>query len=180
MPGSHFYDFVSDVEFAMNSAGTCKACPLDPDECYQYGFVTSIEGKQNCTCCMLDCDCKGTSHLTVNGKEVLSYPVYESIQKSYQNASSPLTDCSNLLLENEEKCPGAEGHVCIVDISVLGESEVGKLTWKLYNEAEGMVMWQSFYRGYGIYAYDELAIPFVFVLEEDGQQLLKSEHDLVT
>ena len=49
MPGSHFCDFISDEEFAMNSLGTCKACPLDPDKCYQYSFVTSIEGKQNCT-----------------------------------------------------------------------------------------------------------------------------------
>ena len=74
--------------------------------------------------------------MTLNGKEVLGYPVYESIQKSYQNASGPLTDCSKLLVQNEEKCPGAEGHVCIVDISILGELEVGKLPWKLSNEAK--------------------------------------------
>jgi hypothetical protein len=50
-PGSHFCDFASDEEFAINFSGTCKACPSDPDECHRDGFVASLEGKRNCLGC---------------------------------------------------------------------------------------------------------------------------------
>ncbi len=133
MPGSHFFDFASNEDCVMNISGISKAYPLDPDEYYQDGFVTSIKGKK-LRQLLINCWDKGMSHLTVNGKEIPSYLIDDVTQQSYQNESCPLINCSNLLVESEEKCAGAEGHVCIVDISILGELEVGKLPWKLSNE----------------------------------------------
>ncbi len=66
--------------FAMNLLGTCKACPSDPNECYQDGFVISFEGKQNCTGCMLICCKVRTTRLTVNGDEIFSNPIMNAIK----------------------------------------------------------------------------------------------------
>jgi len=115
----------------------------------------------------------------VNGLEIPSYPILGAIRKSYQNVSGPLIDCSNFLLVNDDVCSGAEGKVCIVDYSVLGESEVGKLNWQLSNVAEenGCVALVTF-GAYGWYDFDDLAIPFLIVVNEsDWWYSLKSKHD---
>ena len=65
--------------FAMNLLGMCKACPSDPNECYQDGFVISLEGKQNCAACMLICWEVRITHLTVNGEEIFSNPITNAI-----------------------------------------------------------------------------------------------------
>jgi hypothetical protein len=122
----------------------------------------------------------GKSALTVNGNEIPSSPIDFSIQKSYQNASGPLIDCSNLLLENEDVCPGAEGHVCIVDSSILGESKVAIFEWELSNVAEenGCVAIVEI-GGFGWHDSDTLAIPFILVDVSDRMILLKSEPNAV-
>eukprot|EP00804_Cyclotella_cryptica_P009017 CCRYP_003126-RD/>CCRYP_003126-RD protein AED:0.03 eAED:0.03 QI:237/1/1/1/1/0.75/4/1482/616 len=178
--GSNFCDFASDDDFAMNISGTCKACPLDQDDCYQDGFVTSSEGRRNCADCKLFCSAEGKSLLNVNGNDIPNFPIPVAVQKLYQNVSGPLIDCSNLLLESENVCPGADGHVCIIDYSILGESEVRKPEWQLSNAAEkngcvAIISNDDFIAHY----FDVLEIPFVRVNKEDGKKLLKDEHSSV-
>ncbi|KAL3776736.1 hypothetical protein HJC23_005397 [Cyclotella cryptica] len=179
-PGSHFCDFASDEDFAKNVSGTCIACPLDRNECYQDGFLTSSRGKQNCANCRLVCSEVGQSTLTVNGTEIPSSPIAAAIQKSYQNVSGTLIDCSHLLLENEDECPGAEGRVCIVDPSILRNYQVAELPWELSDAAEkngcvaiiaiDIYFWHDF---------DKLAIPFIIVSKEYAKQWLASDVDAV-
>eukprot|EP00804_Cyclotella_cryptica_P028422 CCRYP_014205-RB/>CCRYP_014205-RB protein AED:0.05 eAED:0.05 QI:64/1/1/1/0.25/0.6/5/1414/604 len=179
-PGSSFCDFASDEDFAMDIPGTCKACPSNQDQCYEEGFVTSSQGKLNCAGCRMYCWEEGASILTVNGNKTPSSLVTRTIQKPFHNVSGPLKDCSNLLLASEDVCPGAEGHVCIVDYGILGESEVGKLEWQLSHVAEknGCVTLITI-EGYEWLYYDKLMIPFLTVNKEDGKQLLTSEHNAV-
>lgn len=114
MPGSHFCD-----------AGICKTCPVDLEQCYEDGFVTSTQGKLDCHHCRMQChSLMEKATVTINGQEIQVIAGEEVIQKSLQNVSGPLIDCSNLLLINEFDCPGAKDHLCLIDISTDdGESD---------------------------------------------------------
>eukprot|EP00804_Cyclotella_cryptica_P010052 CCRYP_020493-RB/>CCRYP_020493-RB protein AED:0.05 eAED:0.05 QI:45/1/1/1/0.75/0.8/5/445/885 len=179
-PGSHFCDFASDEDFAKNISGTCIACPLDRNECYQDGFLTSSRGKQNCADCRLNCSEVGQSMLIVNGTEIPSSPILGAIQKSYQNVSGPLIDCSHLLRDNDDNCPGAEGHICIIDPKILRKYEVAELPWELSSaaEANGCVAIVAIDIYYW-YEYSNLAIPIVIISKEDANQWLTSDYDVV-
>jgi hypothetical protein len=178
--GSSFCDFASDDDVAMNISGTCKTCPFDQDDCYRDGFVTSSEGRRNCADCKLLCQAESKSRLTVNGNEIPNFPIPLAIQKEYQNVSGPLIDCSNLLLDSADVCPGAEGHICIIDYGILEESEVRIPEWQVSNSAEesgclAIISNDDFIAHY----FDELAIPFVRVDKEDGKKLIKNELSVV-
>lgn len=117
-PGAYFCDYNSNDDFDLNIPGICKPCPSDLEECYGDGFVTSTQGKLNCHHCRIQCHSffeKAT--VTINGEEYEVNAGQKAIQKSIQNVSAPLIDCSNLLLVNEFDCPGAKDHMCIFDMS---------------------------------------------------------------
>eukprot|EP00956_Cyclotella_meneghiniana_P027703 scaffold62802_cov22-Cyclotella_meneghiniana.AAC.1 len=69
-PGSHFCDYKSDDDFALNISGTCKACPSELDECYEDGFLTSHRSKLNCHLCsrMWCHNAQGEATVTMNGE----------------------------------------------------------------------------------------------------------------
>ena len=72
-----------------------------------------------------------------SGESFAGYADEYLIQKTSQDVTGPLIECSNLLLEQEVDCPGAKGHVCFFN----GEETQGgainaKPLWDLYQSAK--------------------------------------------
>jgi len=174
-PGTHFCDFSSNEEGAQ---GTCKACPLDIDECYIDGFATSVQGKINCHDCRMDCrNVAGTPTVTINEKEYNAYSADYSIQKSSQDVSGPLIDCSNLLLVNEFECPGAQDHVCLFDTSLINHEDIESRTaWDLYEQSKNNGCIAIVVAGFWFdFDYANMSFPYVQLFENETLQDMLGE-----
>ena len=165
----YFCDYTAETK-----SGTCKSCPFNISTCFQDDFVSSLSSKRECYNCQLACTEVSDASILVDGKELNSTrPISNAIQSSYINASGPLIDCSNLILHDVFTCEGAENHVCLVNDFT---SDV--LFWDLSQKAEknncsAIIMFPSAGSG-GQHSNDELAIPYVFVSNEDEKNLLKN------
>jgi hypothetical protein len=159
--GTHFCDY------AENS-GTCKECPEDINDCSRDGFLTSDFSRIECLGCRLYCKKVADSFVDVGGEKLTNMPIRNTIQPISLSATGTVVDCSNLILNDEDICPGAEGAVCLVQ-----DSSFNALPWVLSQKAEdsGCVAIIKFGRseaqGSG-HANEHLAIPFVDIGNNNG------------
>mmetsp|Transcript_12998 Transcript_12998/g.25311 ORF Transcript_12998/g.25311 Transcript_12998/m.25311 type:complete len:832 (+) Transcript_12998:115-2610(+) len=160
---SHFCDF-SD---AQNDLGVCQKCPKEISDCYGKGFITSEAGRRNCVECEPQCDDVGWSTLIVEEKEIPSDFMHLAIQESYLAASGPITDCSDLVRHSVDKCIGAGGKVCLVDVSTR-HIKYRELSQKAENSGCVAIILNATYNNgrpiaCGSHSYDELGVPFICI-----------------
>ena len=175
-PGSHFCDYSTDEDIARNIPGICKACPHDLSECFEDGFVTSKQSKLNCHYCRMTCyTAVGNATLTIANEDFIVISDESIIQKSSQDVSGPLIDCTDLLLVNKFLCPGAEDHVCFFDASGMSPDESRTLR-DLYQVAKsnGCIAMVVYNTRFGI-DYEMLTIPFVTLSERGNLQGMLEE-----
>ena len=107
---------------------------------------------------------------------VPSQPISLAIQSSEQQVSGALHNCSNLALNSENICSGAEGKICVV-----GFNEQVVWPWKLSNQAEksgciGLIVFINKDDDLPLplpsHSNSELRIPFVYISREDGVKIL--------
>ncbi|KAL7484675.1 hypothetical protein ACHAW6_010307 [Cyclotella cf. meneghiniana] len=172
-PGALFCDYAAnDTEYA---SGTCKRCPTRPDECSQEGFATSVQGQYNCRDCRLYCDGASVSKVWVEGEPISSQPINGAIQASHQTASGAMYDCSKLILDPNNVCPGAEGKICLIDFN-----ETLAIPWQVSKQAErsGCAGILAFIDPYDLPFYhsnSELLIPYTYIPIKEGRKLLKNK-----
>jgi hypothetical protein len=190
-PGELFCDYdPNDLEFTDDAStmfignftnGTCRKCPIDPNLCYDEGFIATREGRQNCKNCVLSCTVVRSSKLSVDGEVIASQPIDHAIQKSHQNASGSLHDCSDLIFDSKSICLGAEGKICLVHF----DTNSSDYDWQVSKQANksGCVGVVAFQDGFdeacdveigscSSNSNSELLIPYVFIKEEKGSNLL--------
>ena len=169
-PGSHFCDYNSDEDVARNNPGICKACPQDLNECFEDGFVSSKQSTVNCHGCIMDCyNAIGEASVTTStrGFKVTSDEML--IQKSSEDISGQLIDCTNLLYANEFICPGAEGRVCLLDGSSIKIDEQSRGLWDIYKAASsnGCIAMIASNMWFNV-DYETLPIPFLTLIENEN------------
>jgi hypothetical protein len=168
-PG-YFCDFST-----KSTSGTCTTCPYNISTCFDEGFASSLSAQRECFNCQLACTDISNSSIQVDNLHYLSsnQPISNAIQASQKNVTGSLMDCSNLILHGVDTCPGAKNHVCLVE-----DFTADTLFWDLSQKAEdngctAIIMLPSGGSG-GQHSNDELAIPYVFVSDEEEKELLKS------
>lgn len=161
----------TDEDIARNIPGICKACPQDLSECFEDGFVTSKQSKLNCHYCRMSCyTAVGNATLSIANEDFIVISDESIIQRSSQDVSGPLIDCTNLLFVNKFVCPGAEDHVCFFDASGMSPDE-SRTLWGLYQAAKSngciaMVVYNTWFN----IDYEMLTIPFVTLIERGNLQ----------
>ncbi|KAL3779349.1 hypothetical protein HJC23_007479 [Cyclotella cryptica] len=177
-PGSSFCDY------SLSDSGSCQECPLDVDECYQEGFVSTELGKKECVKCSLECVSLSASQVASNGKEIPSNAI-DAITSSMLefNVTGSLKDCSGLILDEVDVCEGAAGHICLVE-----DYTFDTLFWQLTDKAEksgclAVIMFAD-YENFpdnepcrARHSYDQLDIPFVCISYDEGTLLMKEHID---
>lgn len=166
----HFCDFSN----SDGNSGICQECPTTMDACYDDGFILSEKGRRDCTKCQQFCYDLGHSEFIVGGKEFESDYIHFAIQDSFQYGSGPIVDCSNLVINGEEKCKGAKGSICYVDDFT---SQV--LYWQLSNKAEAVgcaaivftAPYQDVWLGCGTHGFSDIEIPFICIHPKDGKNI---------
>lgn len=174
-PGQSFCDY------SLSESGSCQACPVDVDQCYQDGFLSTERGRKECVKCDLDCESHPSSDLTAHGQNISS----EAIDAITTNnvdlvGSGALIDCSDLVLQNVDICLGAEGKVCLIHDYTLDT-----LYWQLTDKAErsgctAVVAFGDFlnYPNHEPcslqHSFDHVNIPVVCISYNDGKVLLNS------
>jgi hypothetical protein len=185
-PGSSFCDFTSI------DSGICQECPLDIEQCYQEGYLSTEKEKRECIKCGLECFELSLTMVTANEDEVPSHSI-SFIMANTTNlfGSGLLIDCSDLILAGVETCPGASGRVCLIHDYTLNT-----LYWQLTEKAErsgcsAVILFGDYANlpnnepCVSQHSYDHLGIPFVCVSLHDGKILLnqhesQSESDVLT
>lgn len=174
-PGSSFCDY------SLGNTGSCQACPLDVNQCYQEGYLNTEMEKRECVKCSLDCLSNPVSELIANGKNISSISIASIMADTVNlNGSGALIDCSDLILHDVEICSGATGKVCLVHDYTLDT-----LYWQLTDKAESSgctaIILFGNYRDVPQYepctaqhSFDHIGIPFVCVSYNDGKLLLNN------
>ena len=172
-PGELFCDYSGDTDY---TDGTCKPCPSNPDECFGEGFATSDMGRHNCRDCNLYCYGAAASKFWVDEEALVSQPIDIATQTSNQSASGVLHDCSDLILNPKNICPGAEGKICVIYFK-----QQFAITWQVSDQAEksgcvGIVAFELNNIEVPMsHSFDKLLIPYVYVAKEDGLKLLNEK-----
>ncbi|KAL3801630.1 hypothetical protein HJC23_013135 [Cyclotella cryptica] len=172
-PGALYCDYAADD--SKYTDGTCKRCPTNPDECFEEGFATSVQGQHNCRDCRLFCYGAGVSKVWVEGEPILSQPIDSAIQASHMTASGPIHDCSNLILDPKATCLEAEGKICLIEYT-----EQFAIPWQASNQAElsgcaGVLAFIEPYDGPMANSNSKLMIPYAYIPIEEGRKLLKNK-----
>lgn len=168
-PG-YFCDFSS----ASKTSGTCKECPYNVSTCFDQRVASSLLSRKECYNCQLACKDLSNSSVLVNEAYLSSNtPISNAIQPSHMSASGPLVDCSNLVRNDVDTCPGANNNVCLVE-----DFASNVLFWDLSRKAEdngciAVVMFSGGGRGHEQHSNGILTIPYVFVFHEEERRLLK-------
>ncbi|KAL3781671.1 LOW QUALITY PROTEIN: hypothetical protein HJC23_007303 [Cyclotella cryptica] len=170
---SHFCDFSADG----GDFGVCQVCPTSMDACYDDGFLSSEKGRRDCSRCQQFCYDLGHAKMVVGGEEIPSDFLHFAIQDSFLFGSGPIVDCSNLVINEEQKCDGAKGSVCYVDDFT---SQV--LYWQLSDKAEAngcnaivfTAPYQDVWLGCGTHGFSDIEIPFVCIHPRDGKNIKDS------
>ena len=96
--------------------GVCAACPSALEDCLAESVGTS-KSKKSCLECGLHCHYLYWGDVTmIEDGEVLlayalgSYPFYSTPG----SATAPLVECSDLVLDRVDTCPGAMGSICLI------------------------------------------------------------------
>ncbi|KAL7544986.1 hypothetical protein ACHAWF_008351 [Thalassiosira exigua] len=94
--------------------GTCSACPSNPQDCLADSIGTDAS-KKSCLECDLECSYYYWGDFTVEGEKIWAYALDSRVFYSTPgSAVGPLEDCSDLVLESVDTCPGAEGSICLI------------------------------------------------------------------
>ncbi|KAL7533763.1 hypothetical protein ACHAWF_004612, partial [Thalassiosira exigua] len=98
---------------AGGDGGTCAPCPAAPEDCLAEGPLASRRG---CLECDPQCHHLYWGETAVDGESLLTYALTSApFDTASGTAIAPIAECSDLVLDRVDTCPGAEGAICLVE-----------------------------------------------------------------
>ncbi|KAL7545981.1 hypothetical protein ACHAWF_009330, partial [Thalassiosira exigua] len=119
--------------------GSCQPCPSNLDECLDES-TGSASSKESCLECKQQCDILTWGDFTVDGEVIWAHGMSNSALGS---VVAPLVDCSDLVLDKVDICPGAKDSICL--IQDLTEGTFNHKIAKKCEDSGGLAMVQFYY-----------------------------------